>query len=74
MSAPDMAAADGEAPKRQNQRRGNRRVTAPATSGQPEALESQVHDPLSGQRAGAEHEGQQRAEWLKSQRPPHWED
>lgn len=73
MSNPEMSPPEGEEQKRPPHGRRNRRVTAPATSGQSEAVESQVYDPLSAERTGAENEGQQRTDWLKSQRPPHWE-
>ncbi|TLP76830.1 hypothetical protein [Nesterenkonia sphaerica] len=54
-------------------RRGHRRVTAPGTSGQPEETEAQAYDPLHHQRAEGENSSEQRAEWLKSQKPPHWD-
>ncbi|GAA1808348.1 hypothetical protein GCM10009771_08140 [Nesterenkonia flava] len=57
-------------------RRGNRRVVAPPTSGQPEEVEADVYDPLKQtavpqeQRSGAESDA--RAEWYRRERPPHW--
>lgn len=60
-------------------RRPRRRVVAPGTSGQPEEQEAQPVDPLgaTGPGRGTEHEDHdeeqdQRAQWLKTQRPPHW--
>lgn len=54
-------------------RRGNRRVTAPGTSGQPEDQESQAHDPLrDSDEPQREQSEDPRSEWLKGERPPHW--
>lgn len=54
-------------------RRGHRRVTSPATSGQPEEQEAQPVDPLhqTGE-PKPDDEQDERAEWLKEERPPHW--
>ncbi|WP_300342141.1 hypothetical protein [Nesterenkonia sp.] len=56
-------------------RRRHRRVTVPGTSGQPEEQEAEVYDPLAAdQDETREPEAEQDAyaDWLKSQRPPHW--
>lgn len=54
-------------------RRGNRRVTAPGTSGQDEEQEAGVRDPLEGSATGqGENQQNGRADWLKAERPPHW--
>ncbi|WP_150462680.1 hypothetical protein [Nesterenkonia ebinurensis] len=67
--------ADGARPAQQQpRRRGNRRVTAPGTSGQPEELEAEVYDPLQKirQSSAEQPEGDSLDEWMKSERPPHW--
>ncbi|MGO1522354.1 MAG: hypothetical protein ACTHV8_01500 [Nesterenkonia sp.] len=54
-------------------RRGNRRVTAPGTSGQSEEQEADVPDPLEDAAdSQREHQQDARAEWLRVERPPHW--
>jgi len=54
-------------------RRGNRRVTAPGTSGQTEEQEADVHDPLKGTAdTRRDHQYDARGDWLKAERPPHW--
>jgi hypothetical protein len=60
-----------ETPKETRGRR-NRRVTAPGTSGQSEEAESGAYDPLNSERTRAEEGTEQRAEWLRSEKPPHW--
>lgn len=68
MSRPE---ATSGAPKK-SRGRGNRRVTAPGTSGQSEETESDVYDPLSSQRSLTEDGTEQRADWLRAEKPPHW--
>ena len=54
-------------------RRGNRRVTAPGTSGQDEEQEADVRDPLESSAASQDELAQDaRADWLQTERPPHW--
>lgn len=54
--------------------RGHRRVTAAGTSGQPEEQEAEAYDPLRGSAdSPPDDEGDQdRAAWLRAERPPHW--
>lgn len=53
-------------------RSGHRRVTAPATSGQSEEVESQVYAPLEDEPEHAGEDRDSRGEWLKAEKPPHW--
>lgn len=72
MSADSGESTDPPVPRSSGRRRGHRRVTAPGTSGLPEQAEPELFwspEEQDTDDAAEDAYGQ----WLKSQRPPHWD-